>query len=127
MNTLVEKLTSSPVLAYPDSSKEYILHCDASGEALGAVLSQTTDKREHPVAYASRALSDVERRYTVSEREALAIVWALDYFKYYTYGKQVIVITDHKPLVETRSLPQPTRRFSELMLKLQGYSITLQY
>jgi transposase InsO family protein len=127
MDTLISKLTSAPVLAYPDANKEYILHCDASGQALGAVLSQQNNKQEHPVAYASRALSDVERRYTVSEREALAILWALDHFKYYTYGKRVRVITDHKPLVETRSLKEPTKRFSELMLKLQGFLINLQY
>jgi hypothetical protein len=114
MDTLISKLTSAPLLAYPDASKEYILHCDASGQALGIVLSQKDNKQEHPVAYASRTLSYVERRYTVS----LAIIWALDHLKYYTLGKRVCVITDHKPLVETRTLKKSCTKYVKLILIL---------
>lgn len=52
-----------------------------------------------PIAFASRALTDCEKRYAPIERELTAILFAAEKFDYYNYGKQVIIQTDHKPLV----------------------------
>ena len=84
----------SPVLAFPNFSLSFILETDASVKGLGAVLSQRSeeDKKVHPVAYASRALS---QRYSVTELETLAVVWAVKHFHAYLYGHDVVVYTDH--------------------------------
>ena len=77
---LKAKLTSKPILQYPDFSKEFILATDASHAGLGAVLSQGPLGKDLPVSYASRSLSKAETSYTTSEKELLAIMWATRYF-----------------------------------------------
>ena len=72
------KLTSAPVLAYPDYEKPFVVCTDASSKAAGSVLSQADEKgRDHPIHYASRALSSAETNYSAFEREALGVVFAL--------------------------------------------------
>ena len=66
-------LVQSPVLAHFSTSAKTFLTCDASSTALGAVLSQAIDSCEKPVAYASRALSGAEKKYSVGERETLPV------------------------------------------------------
>lgn len=71
---------------------------DASGEALGAVLSQGDIGTDKPVAFASRTLNASERKYSTTEREFLAIVWGIRNFRPYLLNKKFTVYTDHKPL-----------------------------
>ena len=73
-------LLKAPILIYPDFSKLFYIACDASNVGLGAVLLQKGNGRLLPVAYASRTLNQVERRYNVTERESLAVVYALKKF-----------------------------------------------
>ena len=71
-------------MRYPDISKPFILQTDASNVGLRAVLTQLDEKqKEHPVAYASRSLSKAEKNYLVIEKECLAVVWAVEYFRSY--------------------------------------------
>ena len=72
--------------------------CDASGVAVGAVLSQLRDGVERLVAFASRALLENERKYSVGEREALACIWACERWHTYLYGRLFILRTDHQAL-----------------------------
>ena len=88
-------LTSAPVLAYPKLEAKFILDTDASDVAIGAVLSQKFDEREHVIAYGSRCLSKAERRYCVTRKELLAIVYFVKYFRHYLYGRQFLLRTDH--------------------------------
>lgn len=90
-----EKLVSAPVLALFDSKVPLVLATDASESGLGAVLVQ----RDRPVAYASRSLTDAERKYSTIEKELMAVVFGLERFNFYTSGRVVEVWTDHKPLV----------------------------
>lgn len=85
--TLKNDITKAPVLAYYDPSKELTLENDASQYGLGSTLLQ----EGKPIAYASRTLTEVEQRY--------AIAYGLKKFRHYTYGRDVNVITDHKPLI----------------------------
>ena len=95
---LKHRLTPSPVLAFPDFQKEFILDTDASLTGIGAVLSQIEDGKERVVAYASRTLSKAERRYDVTRRELLAVVSFIHHFRYYLLGKRFTLRTDHEPL-----------------------------
>ena len=69
-----DTLTRAPVLARRDISKPFIIQCDASGSALGALLAQLFKDGEHPIIYASRTLTPAERNYSTTERECLALL-----------------------------------------------------
>ena len=97
--TLKEKLSSPPILAYADFSKPFVLHTDASGEGLGAVLYQVQDGREKVIAYASRGLRQGEKHYPAHKLEFLCLKWAVtEKFKDYLYNNQFDVCTDNNPL-----------------------------
>ena len=80
-----------PVLAHFSVTDKTFVTCDASGVAVGAVLSQLRDGVERPVAFASRALLEHERKYSVGEREALACIWACERWHTYMYGRPFIL------------------------------------
>ena len=84
----------APVLAYHDVNKEVTIQCDASKEAVGAVLLQ----EGRPVAYASRKLRESEINWAPIEKEMPAIVFSTQKFRVYIPGKTTVVQTDHKPL-----------------------------
>ena len=97
--TLIDKCTNAPILAYADFSLPFELHIDASGIRLGAVLYQTQEGKKRVIAYASRTLSHSEARYTAHKLEFLALKWALIYMFYeYLYGNSFEVYTDNNPL-----------------------------
>lgn len=92
-------LASSQTMAYYSQEADTQVIVDASPVGLGVILTQAqADGAYKPVYYASRALTDVERRYSQTEREALAIVWACEKFHVFLYGREFSMITDHKPL-----------------------------
>ena len=76
------KLTSAPILAYPNFEREFLLETDASGVGLGALLQQQqNDGSLRPLAYASRTLQAHEQNYGITELEALGVVWAVRHFR----------------------------------------------
>ena len=98
-DTIVEKLTTPPVLAYADYSKPFVINIDASGDGLGAVLYQEQDGLERVIAYASRGLGASESNYPAHKLEFLALKWAVcDKFHDYLYGNKFTVRTDNNPL-----------------------------
>ena len=124
-------LTSETVMAYFDENKETELVTDASPFGLSAILSQKTPGTENRkiVAYTSRSLSDVERRYSQTEREALAIVWAIERLHIYLYGAHFTLITDCKPVELILNNPQskPPARIERWNLRLQDYDFEIKY
>ena len=97
--TLLEKLTSPPILAFPDFHKAFKLHTDASYKGLGAILYQEQEGTDRVVAYASRGLKNSEKNYPAHKLEFLALKWAVtDRFKDLLYGQKFLVITDNNPL-----------------------------
>jgi hypothetical protein len=82
-----------------DPSRETKISADSSSYGLGAVLLQRYGENWFPVVYASRSLSPTEGRYAQVEKEALAATWACERFNDYILGKDIILETDHKPLV----------------------------
>jgi RNase H-like domain found in reverse transcriptase len=88
---LKDALKSAPVLQLADSSKPYIVMCDASDIGIGAVLEQVGEDVSHPVAFASRKLSIAEKNHPVHERELLAIVYALKEWRPYLHGSRFVI------------------------------------
>lgn len=91
-------LTSSDILTYPDFTKTFLITTDASNYAIGAVLSQGEIGKDKPIHFASRTLNKSEENFSATEKEMLAIYWALKVFRNYIYGQKFIVITDHQPI-----------------------------
>ena len=89
--------------------------CDASTYRLGAALEQNTEERWIAIPFVSRFLSSLEEKYSVNELELLGVVWAIEHFKYYLYGKNFIVITDHQALI---SALNASKRFNTSQSRL---------
>lgn len=123
--TVQELVTKAPVLAFYDSSSELTIQCDSSQKGLGAALTQNG----RPIAFASRALTDTETRYAQIEKEMLAIVYSLDRFHQYAFGRHTVIDSDHKPLesVLKKPLANAPRRLQGMILRIQGYDITVRY
>jgi hypothetical protein len=118
-------MTTTPVLIMPDFAKRFTIHSDASGERVGAVLTQWDEStnKERVVMYASRALIPAETRYTTTEQELLAVIFALKKFRPYVYGQQFDVFTDHQPLVHIRtSTTELSGRLGRWLLYLEQYT-----
>ncbi|XP_070020823.1 uncharacterized protein [Nicotiana sylvestris] len=101
---LKKRLVTTPIIVASDREQPFELMCDASDYAVGAVLGQRKDKLMHPIYYASRTLSGAQLNYTVTEKEMLTVVFALDKFKSYLIGSKVIVYTDNAALREIKSV-----------------------
>ncbi|KAM2522524.1 hypothetical protein PS1_029455 [Malus domestica] len=115
---LKEKLTSAPIIVPLDWSLPFELMCDASDYALGAVLGQRKDKQPHVIYYASRALNDAQSNYSTTEKELLAVVFALDKFRSYLIRTKVIVYTDHAALKYLLTKKEAKPRLIHWMLLL---------
>ena len=112
-----------PVLSYFDPDKEIVLQVDASKHGLGATLLQ----EGKPICYASKALTPTEINYAQIEKEMYAIVFGCRYFHQYIYGRDVLVQTDHKPLVSivTKPIHAAPARLQRMILQLQKYHLVL--
>ena len=123
---LKESMTTSPVLQYPNfsSENEFILKTDASGISVGAVLCNSDNR---PIAYASRTLNKAEKNYPTIEKELLAIVWSVKYFRPYLFARHFKIQTDHKPLVYLFNIRDPSSRLLKFRLCLEQYDFEIEY
>ncbi|GFX38899.1 retrovirus-related Pol polyprotein from transposon 297 [Trichonephila clavipes] len=112
-------LTEAPILQLPNFSEQFNLFTDASGVGIGAVLQQN----QKLIAFASRTLNKAERHYTVTERECLAVIWALNKFKTYFGPLPVKVITDHAELTKLTNGKNLSSRMIRWALKLSEFNI----
>ncbi|XP_033733848.1 uncharacterized protein LOC117322984 [Pecten maximus] len=124
--TLKMMLTSSPVLKLPDLTQEFILRTDASDTGIGAILLQEENDKPMPVAYASRKLLPREKNYAIIERECLAIVWGIQKFEPYLYGREFVLETDHQPLTYLNRTRTANGRLMRWALMLQPYRFRLR-
>jgi hypothetical protein len=120
-------ISSAPVLRLPDFTVPFSLHVDASGVALGAVLSQAFGDSFHPVAFGSRKLTQCEQRYATVDREALALSWACKYFEHYLCGAHFHVYSDHRPLLGLLSAKTVTPRQFRILNSLCRFNFSLHY
>ncbi|GFU92945.1 retrovirus-related Pol polyprotein from transposon 17.6 [Trichonephila clavipes] len=116
-------LTEEPILQIPNFSEQFNLFTNASGVGIGAVLQQN----QKPIAFASRTLNKAERNYTVTERECLAVIWALNKFKTYFGPLPVKVITDHAALTKLTNGKNLSSRMIRWALKLSEFNIEWEH
>ncbi|KAL8441395.1 hypothetical protein Emag_007210 [Eimeria magna] len=105
---LCKALSSEPVVAHPDYTRPFYLGCDGSGDSLGAVLLQPYDE-------------DHERKWTATEPEAAALIWALETFRHYIDTVEACIRTDHAPLEYIRHNNSQCRRLERWALRLQEF------
>ena len=127
-NELKSRCTTTPVLAYADFHKPFILHVDASFDGLGAALYQEQDGKERPVAFASRGLSQSERRYPVHKLEFLALKWAVtEKFHDYLYGSHFEARTDNNPLTYVLTTAKLDATGQRWISQLGNYNFNIVY
>ena len=116
-------IASAPVLKFFNPREEVVLQCDASQHCLGACRMQNGQ----PVAYASRSLTSAN--YAQIEKELLAILFGVETFESYVYGKRFKAETDHKPpeSVLSKSLMSAPKRLQRMMLRLQNFDFEVEY
>ena len=112
-----ELISKAPVLTYFKSEEPLVVQCDSSQYGLGAALLQNGK----PIDFRSRSLTDAEQRYAQIEKELLAVVFAMERFNDYTFGRFTTVVSDHKPLASIVSKPlnQAPRRLQRMLIRLQ--------
>ena len=126
--TLKDRLTTAPVLGYPDYSLPFVLQTDASGEGLGAVLVQIQGGTERVIAFASRGLSPAETRYPAHKLEFLALKWAVtDKFYDHLYGRKFSVQTDNNPLKYVMSSAKLDATGQRWVSRLAAFDFDVQY
>lgn len=120
-----QMIATAPVLKYYNPREDLMLQCDSSETGLGAALMQAGQ----PIAYASRALTSTERGYAQIEKECLAIVFGMEKFHQYTYGRKVVVQSDHKPLetITKKPLLSAPKRLQRMLLRLQKCDIEVVF
>lgn len=124
---LKEKLVTAPVLASPDFDKPFVIQTDASDSSVGAVLTQGDTDNEHPISYVSRTLTKAERNFSVTERECLAVIFAIEKFRPYVEGTKFKVITDHYSLLWLQRIKDPSGRLARWSVRLQQFDFDLEH
>uniref|UniRef100_A0A0N5C3L2 RNA-directed DNA polymerase n=1 Tax=Strongyloides papillosus TaxID=174720 RepID=A0A0N5C3L2_STREA len=126
---LKKRLKTAPILAPPDLSRNFIIHTDASEFAIGAVLLQEDKEDKYPriVSCASRTLQEVEKRWQVVEKEALALVYAVKQFKYYIEGKVTDVFTDQRAVLAIKSPKENQSKLRRYQMALAAYNLNIYY
>ena len=125
---LKEKLCTKPIfLQHPDFEKTFKLTTDCSNIAMGAILSQSKNGFDHPVAYFSKTLNRSQQNYGASDKECLAALTAIEHFKPYLVGRRFILVSDHEPLSFIRSKKDPSQRLMRWMFKFTDYLYEFQY
>lgn len=125
---LKNSLACDLALGYYDVNDRTQVYADASPVGLGAVLVQLNGKGARVICYASKSLSITEQRYCQTEKEALALVWAVERFHFYLFGRTFELVTDYKALeIIFSPKSKPCARIERWVLRLQSYKFKVVY
>lgn len=126
--TLKKCLSKPPILIHPDFQKDFVLSTDASNNALGGMLGQKDNEGIiRPIAYFSKKLNNTQKRYTILEKELMAIVCGVATFKHYLYGRHFIIKCDNKALTEMSHLESPGNRVTRWFAFLADYNYSFDH
>nr|CAN60792.1 hypothetical protein VITISV_015829 [Vitis vinifera] len=123
---LKQFLTTTPIVRAPNWQLPFEVMCDASDFAIGAVLGQREDRKPYVIYYASKTLNEAQRNYTTTEKELLAVVFALDKFRAYLVGSFIIVFTDHSALKYLLTKQDAKARLIRWILLLQEFDLQIR-
>ncbi|GMJ08012.1 hypothetical protein HRI_004470400 [Hibiscus trionum] len=123
---LKKKLVTAPIVQPPDWRLPFEIMCDASDYAVEAALGQRTEKPFYVIYYASKTLNDAQINYTTTEKELLAVVFAIDKFRPYILGTKVVVHTDHSTLKYMFAKKDAKPRLIRWILLLQEFDIDIK-
>ena len=129
---LKQKITEIPCLAHYNSDYLNVITTDVSTKGLGATLwKEQPDGKIKPIGFASRFLSDTEKKYAINELELLAVVWGLEPFRRYIYGRPIKLLTDHQarePLIKrNRSNKTYSARLTRWLDRLAYFTINVNH
>ena len=119
-------LVSPPITRSPNWNLPFEIMCDASDYAIGAVLGQREDKKAFVIYYASKTLDSAQANYTTTEKEFLAVVFALEKFRSYIVGSPVTIFTDHAALKYLLSKQDTKPRLTRWILLCQEFNLTIK-
>lgn len=120
-------LIDAPILSCPKFDLPFELHCDASDEGIGCVLTQNYEDGEHVISYASRTLNRAEKHYSTTEKECLAVIWGIEHYRSYLEGAKFTVYTDHHSLIWLANLKDPRGRLARWAVRLQAFNFELKH
>ena len=124
---LKKALTTSPILSYPRPEGKFILDTDASGTAIGAVLSQEQDGEEKVLSYASAILPKERQNYCTTYRELYAVVKFVKHFNHYLWGRRFLVRTDHGSLRWLQNFKNPEGIVARWLATLGTYDFEIEH
>ena len=126
-DTLKEKLITPPIISHFIPGLPIILYTDACGYAIGGILAQLKEGKEHVIAYISKSLTKEQMKYSVCELEALAILWSIQKLRHYLYGAKFTIKTDNHSLCYLMKMKDVSGRLARWSLILQGYDFDIAY
>jgi hypothetical protein len=123
---LKKALVSTPVIQPPDWHLPFEIMCDASDYVVGVVLDQSKDKKDYAISYTSKTLTGPQLNYATTEKELLAVVFAIEKFRSYLMGTKVIVYTDHATLMYLLTKKDVKPRLIRWILLLQEFDLKIR-
>ena len=123
---LKSHLTTAPIVRAPNWQLPFEVMCDASDLAIGAVLGQREDGKPYVVYYERKTLNEAQRNYTTTEKELLAVVYALDKFRAYLVGSGIVIFTDHSALKYLLTKQNAKARLIRWVLLLQEFNLQIR-
>ena len=129
LTKLVKMVTNPPILAYPDMTKHFFIHTDASAQGLGAILYQEQNYKTRVIAYASRTLAPTEKNYHSTKLELLAMKWSIctKFKDYLSYADHFDVYSDNNPLLFVMTLKKPNTAIQRWISELAEYTFSVHY
>ncbi|CAM8947986.1 unnamed protein product [Rhodiola kirilowii] len=119
-------LTSAPIIQAPDWTQPFEIMCDASDYAVGAVLGKRKEKKPVVIHYASRMLDAAQRNYSTTEKELLAVIFALEKFRPYLLGSKIVVFSDHAAIRYLMIKKESKPRLIRWILLLQDFDVEIK-
>ena len=124
---LKNALVTAPILGYADPTLEYSLHCDASGSAVGAMLTQVQDGKRRVIHYLSHQLSSSQQKWPTIEREMYAIIYAISKLRHFLLDAKFTIYTDHAPLKHLFTAEMKNARIQRWAIMLDEYNCSIEY